>query len=265
MEVAGINGLRFSYQLIVQCDTIKLTVNFIARCKVDLVESKKDGIFCDSSMVARKFGIKHNDVTRSIKKIIPNLEDFRGAGCTPKIEVEERTYRGKDYTAYLLSKDAFVIVMMRFDTKRARQWQGRFIGAFNGMEKMLLQETLNKQSDKWITDRQHGKQIRLETTDIIKDFVDYATDQGSKSARHYYKHITNATYKALGLLTQKKPKLRDTLDLYELSQLATAEQVVQRSFKVHMADKIPYKAIYKLVVADLDRFSKSLLLQSKTL
>ena len=227
---------------------------------MNLLEVKKGKPYCDSSDVARKFGIKHNKVTRTIDNVLQTLEDFRGTGCTPEIQRIAREYRGTKYNAFLLNRDAFILVMMRFETKRAREWQGRYIAAFNSIEKMLLQETLNKQSDKWITDRNHGKQIRLDTTDVIKDFVDYATEQGSKSAKFYYKHITNATYKALGLLTQRKPKLRDTLDLYELSQLSTAEQIVQRSFKIHMKDKVPYKAVYKLVVTDLYRFSDSLLL-----
>ncbi len=228
---------------------------------MELVELRKNEIYCDSSLIARKFGVKHNKVMRTMETLEPKLEDFRGTGCTPKFELEEREYRGRNYTAILMNRDCFVMLAMRFDTKRAREWQGRFIAAFNNMEKMLLLEATNKKSDRWITDRTHGKQIRLETTDVIKEFVEYATSQGSKKAKFYYKHVTNSTYKALGLLTQQKPKLRDTLDIYELSQLSTAEQLVQRSFKRHMADGIPYKVIYKYVVKDLQVFSDSLLLE----
>ena len=103
---------------------------------MDLVEVEKTDVYCDSSIVAKKFGMKHNKVTRTIETVTPNLEDFRGTGCTPKIQKVSRNYRGNDYEAYLMNKDAFVIVMMRFDTKRARQWQGKFISAFNAMEKM---------------------------------------------------------------------------------------------------------------------------------
>lgn len=227
---------------------------------MELVKMNDSEIYCDSSLVAKKFGIQHHRISRVVKNLLPHLEDFRAIESHPKIQEIEKHYRGQDYTAYLLNKDAFFIVMMRFETKRARQWQGRFISAFNSMEKMLLQETVNKKNDLWITNRGEGKQIRLETTDVIKEFVDYATGQGSKNAKFYYKHTTNATYKALGLLTQKKPKLRDTLNIYELSNLSTAEQMVQRSFKMHMEDKIPYKAIYKLVINDLEAFVKSLLI-----
>jgi len=228
---------------------------------MQLVEVKQKELFCDSSVVAKKFGMKHNKVARTIENILPNLGDFRGTGCTPKIEKIIKEYRGKSYEAYLLNQEAFMVIMMRFETKRARKWQGQFIAAFKSMEKMLLAESINKKSDQWITDRGQSKQIRLAETDTIKQFVDYATTQGSKSAKYYYKHITNATYKALGLLVQKRPKLRDTLDCYELSQLSTAEQLVQRSFFRHMNEGLPYKTVYKYVILDLERFSGSLLLE----
>lgn len=225
---------------------------------MDLVESRRGVGYCDSSLVARKLGQKHAEVVKRISKL---CEDLRVVSNHPKLPIiEERNYRGRDYTAYLMTREFFSLLAMRFKGQKALEWQVKFNNAFYDMEKMLLLEATNKQSDKWITDRSHGKQIRLETTDIIKDFVDYATEQGSKSAKFYYKHVTSATYKALGLLTQKKPKLRDTLDIYELSQLSTAEQLVQRSFKKHMDDEIPYRIIYKYVVRDLNVFSDSLLL-----
>ena len=88
----------------------------------------------------------------------------------------------------------------------------------------------------------------------------YATQQGSKSAKFYYKHITNATYKALGLLEQRKPKIRDTLGLMEISQLSTAEYMVQSALRKYMDDKIPYNILYKMVVSDLERFANTLFL-----
>jgi len=230
---------------------------------MELVKVKNNEIYCDSSDVAKKFGMKHNKVARTIENILPNLEDFRGTACTPSIEKTTRNYRGRDYTAYLINKDAFTLVMMRFDTKRARKWQGRYIGAFNSMETMLKDSVENKKDERWLLGRAQGKQIRLDTTDVIKDFVDYATAQGSQSAKFYYKHITNLTYKALNLLACRKPKLRDTLNIYELSQVSTAEQLVQRSLKKHMKDNLPYKAVYKYVIADLERFSESLFLGEK--
>jgi len=68
---------------------------------MDLVELKKNEIVCDSSMVTRKFGVKHNEVIKRIEglfKDYPDLSagstgtkslDFRGVSNTPKTCVGE--------------------------------------------------------------------------------------------------------------------------------------------------------------------------------
>lgn len=226
---------------------------------MDLVEVKKSEVFCDSQMVSRKFGQKHNKVIRTIKKLLSDMSKLRGTQGTPKVTTEERAYRGLKYTAYLMDQKFFSLLAMRFEGQKALEWQIKFNEAFYNMEKILIQEASNKENEAWLTQRNSGKLIRHDTTDVIKEFVDYATEQGSESAKFYYKHITNATYKAIGLIVQKKPKLRDTLAVIELCNLATAEFLAQRSIKKHMADKLPYKAIYKFVKADLERFAEGLM------
>lgn len=232
---------------------------------MDLVEVKGKDVFCDSGIVSRCFKMKHADVVRAMETLIPKLEDFRVAGCHPKaagfdpqFSREQRTYRGTDYTAYLLNRDCFMLLAMRFDTKTAREWQGKFIAAFNLMEQRILDVDVNATDPKWLTQRSQGKLARREETDIIKDFVEYATNQGSKSAKFYYKHITTATYKALGLMVQAKPKLRDTMDFYELSELLLAERVAMNSLKKYMDLGRHYKDIYNSVRDDLTVFGSAL-------
>ena len=135
-----------------------------------------------------------------------------------------------------------------------------FIQAFNKMEDILLKQQNNKQNLEWNQSREQGKQIRLETTDTIKEFVEYATNQGSKSANMYYKHFTNAEYKALGFIQQAKPNLRDTLDLMQLNQLILAEDLTKRCIKKYMKENLHYKEIYILVKQDIENFAKNLLL-----
>ena len=225
---------------------------------MQLVELKKQEIVCDSSLVARKFNQKHKEV---VKRITNLIDDLRGVSNPPKFPIkEERIYRGRKYSAYLIGREFFSLLVMRFKGKKALEWQVKFNNAFYAMEKQILIEITNKNNDRWLIERDKSKQIRLETTDIIKEFVDYATMQGSKSAKFYYKHITTATYRALDLVTQRKPNLRDTLNLMELSHLTTAEYVAQRSIKKHMENKIPYKVIYDFVKKDLLTYAEGLLL-----
>lgn len=224
---------------------------------MDLVEMKRGECFCDSNLVARKFGLKHAYVVRVIKTLI---DDLRVIPNHPKVMTEEREYRGRSFTSYLMTREFFSLLAMRFKGKKALEWQVKFNAAFYDMEKSLILSDSNKKNTPWIASRDQGKLVRKETTDIIKEFVDYATGQGSEKAKFYYKHITTATYRALGLIQHKQPKLRDTLNVLELGFLQSAEHVAQRSLKVHMLNGEHYKAIFVLVKQDLDRFSGSLML-----
>ncbi|MCP4337787.1 MAG: Rha family transcriptional regulator [Desulfobulbaceae bacterium] len=222
---------------------------------MDIVEIKKGEIVCDSSVVAKKFGVKHTDVTKAISRLFEDYPDLRGEKFPPnaieKCWKEDRHYRGSDYTAYIMNREFFSLLANRFTNKKARQWQRSFNAAFYEMEAAILSESRNSSDSNWIRCREQSKQIRLSQTDVIKDFVEYATNQGSKNAKFYYKHITNATYAALQLVQHKKPKLRDTLDAMELAQLMVAENKAKQLIKKYMSEGEHYKTIFTLVKRDL--------------
>ncbi len=235
---------------------------------MDLVQVKKNEVFCDSSMVAKKFNIKHASIVITIEKLLSDLKKLRGTEDTPnnlrvivndpKVLKEERNYRGRDYTAYLMDRDFFSLLVMRFNNKNALLWQVRFIEAFNEMEIKIITTENNKNNNKWLSSRDQSKLARRAETDVIKEFVEYATKQGSKSAKFYYKHITNATYEALGLISQKQPKLRDSMNIYEVSQLILSEKLAKEKILQYMELGRHYKDIYKSVKNDLIEYSNIL-------
>ena len=225
---------------------------------MELVEVKRDDVYCDTGLIARKFGMQHAKVVKAMETLIPKLDDFRVTGFHPKYTTEDREYRGTKYTAYLLNRDCFILLGMRFDTKTARRWQGQFIAAFNEMEQRILIADENATDAQWLGQREHGKVARLQETDAIKKFVEYATAQGSTMAAFYYKHITNATYSALGLMVQRKPKLRDTMSMYEVSELLLAERMARNALLKYMALGRHYKDIYESVKDDLAEFGDGL-------
>jgi len=225
---------------------------------MELVEVKKNEVFCDSIMVSRKFNQKHNKVVSIIEKLLLEINDLRGISTTPNVTREDRNYRGRDYTAYLMDRRFFSLLSMRFRGKKALEWQVKFNDAFYEMERSILQSQLNKSDTGFLNLRDNGKGIRKEETDTIKDFVEYATKQGSKSAKFYYKHITNATYKALGLMNQRKPKLRDAMNICEISELILAERLAITSLRKYMDLDRNYKDIYESVKDDLIKFSNAM-------
>jgi len=228
---------------------------------MDLVEVKGSEILCDSSMIAKKFGFKHNHVMKVIENLIKDVASIKGNFKCPLVVKEVRHYRGRDYEAYMLSREFFSLLCMRFKGQKALEWQMKFNAAFYEMESALLKQSENSQDDIWLKVRTQSKQLRLQQTDVIKEFVEYATNQGSKSAKFYYKHYTNATYKALGLIQHKRPKLKDTLDLMELSQLMVAENVAKLSIRKHMEAGEHYKSVFLLVKQDLLALSETLLIK----
>lgn len=225
---------------------------------MNLVEVNKDEIFCDSLVVSKKFGQKHAYTVRTIKKLIEDISDLRVISNHPKVVEEERVYRGTKYTAYLMNRPFFSLLAMRMKGKKAIEWQLKFNNAFYEMEKRILQGQVNDSDSSWISSRSQGKIARKEETDAIKIFVEYATAQGSQSAKYYYKHITNATYKALGLMAQKDPKLRNSMSIYEVSQLLLAEKLAKDKLIEYMNLGRNYKDIYQSVKEDLIKFSDAM-------
>ena len=57
---------------------------------MELVEVKGNGIYCDTGLIAKKFGLQHAKVSQAMETLIPKLDDFRVTGFHPKYETEER-------------------------------------------------------------------------------------------------------------------------------------------------------------------------------
>lgn len=228
---------------------------------MELVEVKKNVVFCDSHMVARKFNQKHAEVVKRIKRLESDLEELRVVSNYPKTITEDREYRGSKYTSYLMNREFFSLLVMRFKGKKALAWQVKFNDAFYQMEQRLLLADYNASDPEFLKIRDQGKIARLQETDIIKEFVDYATTQGSTKAKFYYKHLTNSCYRALGLLVQSKPKLRDTMDIMELAELQLMEHRAGLLLKEYMGLGRNYKDIYTSVKDDLLIFGAGLRLE----
>ena len=224
----------------------------------DLVVVKNKEVFVESNLVARKIGMKHNHFMKSVKEVIARLERSREIVDVPKYEIVEAEYRGQKFKQCLMSREFFSLVMMRFETDKAFEWQVNFNRAFYAMEKSLLDVVKNRNDDEWTGTRLIGKSARLEETDAIKEFIEYATAQGSQSAKFYYKHITNATYKGLGLMSQKIPNIRDQMNVYELPKLILCERLVTIKLREYMSKNRQYKDIYESLKNDLLDYAESL-------
>ncbi|MCX4310792.1 MAG: Rha family transcriptional regulator [Desulfovibrio sp.] len=90
-----------------------------------------------STEIAEKFGKKHKHVLRYIAELLRNLpESFGGPNFGP---AEYEDEQGKKRPAWLLTRDAFALLVMGFTGKSALLWKLRYIEAFNALEKAALE------------------------------------------------------------------------------------------------------------------------------
>jgi Rha family phage regulatory protein len=152
--------------------------------------------------------------------------------------------RGVKHPEVILTRDGFSLLAMGFTGKDALAWKLKFLAAFNQMEQSLL-----KQADglEWKAARLQIKAVRKSFTNAVQDFVEYATAQGSQSAKMYYANITKMEYAALDMLDKQKTALgnfRDTLDIMDISALNMAEIVAKQALEEGMQEGMHYKEIY---------------------
>lgn len=90
--------------------------------------------------------------------------------------------------------------------------------------------------------RNEGKMIRRVETDAIKEFIEYAKNNGSSSSERYYTIITKATNEILGI----EKGQRDSLTASQLEHLAMVERVIASTLMQGIEKGMNYKDIYKL-------------------
>jgi Rha family phage regulatory protein len=229
----------------------------------NLVYTEKGKVFCTSLDIAREFNIMHKHILEKINNLTDDIPSVKNQF----IESEFTNERNRKYPMFVMNRDGYMTLVMELNAKSKEsrillsEKKQLFIQAFNKMEKLILQQQLNKNNLEWSKSREQGKQIRLELTDEVKNFVDYAKNQGSKNAERYYANITKMEYKALGFIEQSKPKIRDTLDLMQLHQLILADDLCRKQLNKYMLENLHYKEIYILIKQDIENFSKVLYLK----
>ena len=228
---------------------------------VDLVKITRRKIITDSYIIAEKFGKKHEYVMRKIETLKQRLAARKFASKIPaEIISRSKEYRGQDFRYYELNKKAFSLLIMDFTGDKAFEWKEKFYDAFALMEQALL----NSKNTQYKEERLNGTEVRVELTDIIKEFIEYASTQGSKSASMYYQNITKMEYRALGLIEKNEKvstNFRNTLNLMQLHQLTIAEYVAKDSIVEGIFQRLHYKDIYQLAKQNVLNLAETMLIK----
>ena len=229
--------------------------------KTELVHSIRGEVYTSSEIIAEKLGVDHSKLLRTLIPIVKRWEKQWTGQSTVSLQIfKESTFTnrmGRTYKCYLMNEPAFAKTIMALGGyDKAEVIQDLFIGEFYRMKNALL----NKSNQSWLLKRETGKIARKDETDVIKDFVVYATEQGSENVNKYYSNITRMTNKALELIVQSKDgkPLRDLATVTELGFIQVVDNRAMQAIEDGMKRSLPYKEIYKYAKKEVEDIIDSL-------
>lgn len=195
---------------------------------------------------------------RTLKRVIlKNRDEFKKRGALVSASTNAENKKGRPDESYLLNERQFILlVMLVKNTPESVELKSRVEIEFSSMREKLAHILSTRSSDDWKNIRKDGKTVYFQKTNIIKNFVDYATEQGSTSAGKYYINLATMENKALFLVEQKFPNLREVMNIKQLMQIATADQIVEKALQDGMSQNLHYKDIYLLAKDRVVKFSE---------
>ncbi len=205
-----------------------------------LMDGKK--AYTTSRIIAGGCGLDHDSVIWLIKKYSEKINDV---GFTEYKSGKFKT-AGRPGIEYLLDEPqtTFLISLMK-NSEIVVEFKKLLVQGFF-KQRNIIAQLISRQSDaNWQNIRKDGKQIYFQKTDVIKKFVEYAKEQGSKSSFGYYANFAKMENSALFFFEQKYKNMREVMTIRQLMQVATADDVIEKAIKEGMEEKLFYKDIYK--------------------
>ena len=197
----------------------------------ELVVLKKNDCFTTSRVIAEGTSVKHRSIQRTIEKHLKRIERFGKVRfkITPSPS-------GQNQKVYFLNEEqaTFLITLLR-NTDMVLSFKSELVRQFYAMRKFIME----RQTEEWRATRKQGKLTRKNETDVLKQLVEYAKEQGSKSADKLYIVYSKLAKKAISVPS------RDKATIMELNNLNLAENIILHCIKTGIASGKHYKEIYQ--------------------
>lgn len=204
------------------------------------------------------FGYKEH---RTFKRLISkNMDSFLKYGQVfEALESASNKQRGGQDKSYFLNEEHFMLlVTVSKTTPESMLLKMRIIDEFFRMRKQIAQMASVKSSEEWQAKRIDGKAVYKQKTDVIKQFVEYCIAAGSKSANNYYTSLATMENKALFIIEQKYPNVREFLNVKQLGQIMVADQIIEKAMLEEMEKGTEYHDIFKICKDRVIQFSEIL-------
>jgi hypothetical protein len=203
-------------------------------------------------MLAEGFDRKHESVTRLIENYREDFENFKD------LKSRKVKTKGRPVVEYWLNENqAMLLGTYLKNSPTVRQFKIRLIKEFDKLKKQNQALRQHQQQPEYQITRDAGKIVRRQTTDTIKDFLEYAQAQGSKNSKFYYGNFTKMVNGLLMIVNGRYKNLRAVMSVHQLMTTTAAEQTVVIGIKRGMKQKKFYKDIYQDVKGDVEIFAES--------
>jgi len=217
-----------------------------------LVEMKGKKLLSSTLTIAKGVELEHRAVMSLVRKYKEDLNDF----SLMTFEMSKATGGRPVEITWLNEEQAIFLVTLMKNSKIVVKFKKKLTKEFMRMKSALMDMALNQRNEAWLEKRNRGKASRLEETDAIKLYVNYAKSQGSENAGKYYMIISKMENKALFFLEQKFPNLRDALEGHQLETIANADRIVARQLKQCVDENRPYKEGYVMAKKAIEAFAE---------
>lgn len=137
----------------------------------------------------------------------------------------------------------FVITLLR-NSKVVVKFKKELVRQFYAMRQFIFE----RQSKDWIVTREQGKLTRKAETDVLKQLVEYAKEQGSEHSDKLYLSYTKLASKICGISG------RDNATVEQLSSLTVAENIILHCVQAGIQQEKHYKEIYQDCKRRLEMF-----------
>ena len=216
----------------------------------ELVTVKSDKVVCNSLDVSERFEKRHADVVRRIENLVANDSTQNCVECFKETHYKDES--GKRNKMYLMNRDGFAFLVMGFTGKKANEWKWKYINAFNQMESFIKEKT----TEAWIETRKAGKITRKAETDVIKQLVEYAKEQGSGHSQMLYMTYSRLANSMAGITD------RESATVVQLNNMSLIENIILNQIRVGMERGMHYKEIYKDCKRQIELFKDIAYLQT---
>ena len=150
---------------------------------------------------------------------------------------------GKDKKAFMYIERGIYEICRRSKQKIADDFNDWVYETISQIRKNGFYIATEK-DEKWLGAREDGKKERKAETDSIKEFVEYARQQGSNKPERYYIHFTKLVNSKLGI---PKGMKREELTQRQLMDVACLERVISMKLPRLITDDMDYHEVYKKI------------------